>query len=284
MHAALSDVEVLLKKLLIIAAFLMSLAVGCVWLAATPSYHEFFETKGDIGFLPEHLDPIVIPPVGTEIWVCEQKCGFSVFTRGKEHFFRGEVPVLAGGGILSEEVFDLLQEEIRIWAQAEESFTFAENILSEHFFVWDRYTSQTYVTKLCTPSVLSLMDVHHIYHDPGRAGMRVKGRNFILQGTTIVEIAIEDLFEESQNREWLSILAKEVEEIHGGFPEWFLLLEELDQFLVTRGGLQILFQPYLVGGGYTSYFTINVPWETMAPFLKPDAPVTRWYEEQLQKQ
>jgi len=48
--------------------------------------------------------------------------------------------------------------------------------------------------------------------------------------------------------------------------------------------LKILFHHYEVTTGpYYNIVEVVVSWDLMAPFLKPDAPVTRWYEKQLQK-
>ena len=56
MHAAWSDVEVLLKKYLLVAALLMLLAVWCLWLAAAPGYREYWDTR-KAGVSP--ISPIV---------------------------------------------------------------------------------------------------------------------------------------------------------------------------------------------------------------------------------
>ncbi|MBT6452030.1 MAG: hypothetical protein HOK60_03400 [Planctomycetes bacterium] len=59
---------------------------------------------------------------------------------------------------------------------------------------------------------------------------------------------------------------------------------EIYQFLITEQGLEILFQPSEVTHYRTHQFSgVVVSWDLLSPFLKPGAPVTIWYEKQLQK-
>ena len=62
-----------------------------------------------------------------------------------------------------------------------------------------------------------------------------------------------------------------------------LPFEESDQFLIAEEGLKIIFQPYEISGPFDNVVEVVVSWDLMAPFLKPGAPVTIWYEKQLQK-
>ena len=52
---------------------------------------------------------------------------------------------------------------------------------------------------------------------------------------------------------------------------------------MTMEGLNLIFQMYELGGLY-SHTSLKVPWDRLSSILKPDTPVTRWVEKELQKQ
>ena len=285
MHAALSDVEVLLNKLLIVAVLLMPLAVECFWLAATPSYREFWESKkADAAFVITGGED---PSASTDVWVCWQKSGFSVFTHGKESLFKGEVPRLDCTAPLSESVFALLQDEIRTIAEIAMVTFRDKKFWEDYYFVWDSYYSRRFQREVCAPEVVSLMETGLSHHDGQyHYWVWILGRNFIWQESTRVEVELEDLFMESPEREWFKVLANVVKTDlrHMSTLSNILPIEKFDQFLITEEGLKILFQPYeLTGFPPDSFAEVVVSWDLLRPFLKPGAPVTIWYEKQLQK-
>jgi len=289
MHAALNVVEVLLKKYLLVAALLMLLAVLCLWLAAIPVYREYWDTrKAGVSLIPVR-DRMAAPSEDTEVWVCWLKTGFSVFTKGKEDIFRGEIPRLDRTEPLSESVFGLLQEEIRTTAKTRRANAWNGLSWSMRYFVLDSYYSRTFVKNLCSPEVLSLMEIQYFAPDyAAHPGVTAVGRNFVWHDSNMVEIGLADLFEESPGREWFEVLEKGVEAnlmpMMNEYLEDQLPFEEFDQFLIAEEGLKIIFQPYEISGPFDNFVEVVVSWDLMAPFLEPDAPVTRWYEKQLQKQ
>ena len=288
MHAALNVVEVLLNKLLIVVAFLMPLAVECVRLAATPSFYERWDTRkaGEI-----EDEPLLIPTVDGKYWTFWQKTGFSVFTKGKEDVFEGIIPQLDCTEPLSEAVFDFLQEEIRAVAKRKRDTSLEPHPVCppEHFIVHDSVYIRTFKKGVCTPEVVSLKEYRYFYPDwAAHEGIGIKGRNFVWNGSAMREIRLADLFEESPGRDWFALLAKEVEadlrrQSYSQF-DGFLPFEKFDQFLITEDGLKIIFQRYAFSSGYYGFPTATVSRDRLSPFLKPGAPVTRWYEKQLQKQ
>ena len=109
-----------MNKLLIVAAIVMVLAVVCVVLAVTPSYHERwdFRKAGECYYGHHGYDfRIPAPGVNQKVWAYWQKTGFSVFTKGMEDFFEAEIPQLDCAEPLSGAVFKFLQEEMRTLAQ-----------------------------------------------------------------------------------------------------------------------------------------------------------------------
>ncbi len=287
MHAALIDVEAFLKNFVIVAVFIMLLAVLCVLLAATPVSREYWETRK--AGVPPISERLAAPTEDTEVWVCWQKTGFSVFTKGKEDIFLGEIPRLDRTAPLSESVFDLLQEEIRTVAKERRANSLKYKSLSMRYLVLDSYYSRTFVKNLCSSEVLSLMEIHYFAPDyAAHPGFGVLGRNFIWHDSIMVEIGLADLFEESPGREWFVVLEKAVEAylmpMMDEYLEDQLPFEEFDQFLIAEEGLKIIFQPYeIMSGPYDNFVEVVVSWDLMSPFLKPGAPVTIWYEKQLQK-
>jgi hypothetical protein len=289
MHAALNVVEVFLKKYLLVAALLMLLAVLCLWLAATPVYREYWETKkAGVPPISPIVESLAAPSEDTEVWVCWLKTGFSVFTKGKEDIFRGEIPRLDRTEPLSESVFGFLQEEIRTTAKTRRANAWNGLSWSMRYFVLDSYYSRTFVKNLCSPEVLSLMEIQYFYPNyAAHPGVMALGRNFVWHESIMVEIGLADLFEESPGREWFEVLEKEVEAnlmLMDEYLEYQLPFEEFDQFLIAEEGLKIIFQPYAISGPFDNVVEVVVSWDLMAPFLKPGAPVTIWYEKQLQKQ
>ena len=299
MHAAWSDVEVLLKKYLLVAALLMLLAVLCLWLAVTPSYYERWDIRkaGEYYFGHHGYDfQLPVSSVDQKVWAFWQKTGFSVFTKGKEDFFKAEIPQLDCTEPLSEAVFKFLQEEIRAVAKRLRDTSLEPRQLyllysAQHFIVHDSTLIRTFQKGLCTSEVVSLKGYWCFYPDTAsHEGIRIYGRNFVLNGSAMQEIELQDLFDESSGRDWFAVLAKEVEadlrrQGHWLSDDEYLPFEQFhfDQFLIVEEGLKIIFQNYAFDSGIHGFPVAYVSWDLLAPFLKPDAPVTRWYEEQLQK-
>ena len=294
MRAALIEVEGYLKTLLIVAVFLMPLAVECVRLAARPSYCEFLDTRkaGEpySGHRGIDFDRLPVLSVDQKVWAFWQKTGFSVFTKGKEDFFKAEIPQLDCTEPLSEAVFKFLQEEIRAVAKRirETSLMDKRSWSMGHFFVRDSTYIRTFQKRLCIPEVVSLKEYRCFYPDwAAHDGITILGRNFVWNGSAMQEIELTDLFDESSGRDWFAVLAKEVEadlrrqgyyEFHGYLP-----FEQFYQFLITGEGLKMIFQNYAFFSGMNGFPVAYVSWDLLAPFLKPDTPVTRWVEKQLQK-
>ena len=288
MHAALIDVEAFLKNFVIVAVFIMLLAVWCVWLAATPSYREFWDTR-KAGELSQ--EPLLIPTVDGKYWTFWQKTGFSVFTKGKEDVFEGIIPQLDCTEPLSEAVFDFLQEEIRAVAKKirETSLMDDQSWSEEHFFVHDSVYIRTFEKGVCTPEVVSLKEYRYFYpDDASHEGIFIKGRNFVWNGSAMREIALADLFDGSSLRDGFAVLEKEVKKdlIDRDLYDFYIgefSLEPSRQFLITKEGLKIIFQRYALGGYYSIDSVATVPWNRLSSLLKPGAPVTIWYEKQIQK-
>jgi hypothetical protein len=294
-HAALIDVEAFLKNFVIVAVFLMLLAVLCVLLAATPSFYERWDTRkaGEYYYGHRGMDfQLPVSSVDQKVWAFWQKTGFSVFTKGKEDFFKAEIPQLDCTSPLSEAVFKFLQEEIRTLARKIRDENLNNlNLVSTYYsnsLVHDSTYINTFQKGLCTSEVVSLKEYWCFYPDgASHEGIGIIGRNFVLNGSAMQEIELKDLFDESSGRDWFAVLAKEVEadlrrQGYSSFDE-YLPFEEFGQFLITGEGLKIIFQNYAFSSGIHGFPVAYVSWDLMAPFLKPDAPVTRWYEEQLQK-
>ena len=295
MRAAWIDVEVFLKTLSIVAVFLMPLAVECVRLAARPSFYECWDTREAGEDYYDHishvLEDVPVPSVDQKVWAFWQKTGFSVFTKGKEDFFKAEIPQLDCTEPLSEAVFKFLQEEIRAVAKRirETSLMDKRSWSMGHFFVRDSTYIRTFQKRLCIPEVVSLKE-YWCYFPTGasKETVGVGGRNFVLNGSAMQEIGLQDLFDDSAGRDWFAVLAKEVEadlrrqgyyEFHGYLP-----FEQFYQFLITGEGLKMIFQNYAFFSGMNGFPVAYVSWDLLAPFLKPDTPVTRWVESELQKQ
>ena len=152
-----------------------------------------------------------------------------------------------------------------------------------HFFVRDSTYIRTFQKRLCTPEVVSLEEYRSFYPDWAiHDGITVLGRNFVWNGFVIRELELADLFEGSSEGDWLAVLEKELEV--AGIQEWTenYSLKPTRQFFMTREGLNLIFQRYELGGLY-SQTSKMVPWERLSSILKPDTPVTRWVEKQLQK-
>ena len=301
MHAALNVVEVFLNKWVIVAAFLMPLAVWCVELAITPSSHEFllepeavnsnpwatryheFRTELETRF--ERPGFHRTEPTSTRVlW---GKSGLSIFNRGKVDIFWGELPLLDCGGPLSESVFDWLWEEITTEAEDRMVLIPKQKFLMEHYFVWDSFYWRTSHLKVCTPQVVSLLQREEYHHDYYiNSGVSASGRNFIWQDSRLVELNLADLFKDSPSNDWYEVLTKEVTNDlrrHISDADYRPYLE-IYQFLITEQGLEILFQPSEVTHYRTHQFSgVVVSWDLLSPFLKPGAPVSIWYEKQLQK-
>ena len=304
MRAAWIDVEVFLNKLLIVAVFLkllavMLLAVVCVMLASRPSFNERWDTRKAGEYYHGHHGydfQLPVSSVDQKVWAFWQKTGFSVFTKGKEDFFKAEIPQLDCTEPLSEAVFKFLQEEIRAVAKRIRDTSLEPRQLyllysEQHFIVHDSTLIGTFQKGLCTSEVVSLKDYWCFYPDTAsHEGIRIYGRNFVLNGSAMQEIGLADLFDESSGRDWFAVLAKEVEadlrrQRYSDF-DWYLPFEQFhfDQFLITAEGLEIIFQNYAFNSGIHGFPVAYVSWDLLAPFLKPDAPVTRWVEKELQKQ
>ena len=276
MHAALIDVEVFLKNFVIVAVFFILLAVWCVWLAATPVYLEYWEDQ-------EAADSERSGT--TKVWVCSQQSGFSVFTHGKQIEFLGTIPQLDCAGPLSESVFEFLQEEIRNNAKISILTIQDKKFWDEYYFVWDTDERRQFQWGLCAPDVLSVLETRYFmtggYNRPGEW---LVGRIFIWQDSSMVEVALADLFKDSPSREWFEVLAKEVwadlRRQKAYVYEDSLPFREFDQFLITDRGLKILIWEQRLFG---DVIEVVVSWDLLSPFLKPGAPVTIWYEKQLQK-
>ena len=278
-----------MNKLLIVAVFLMPLAVECVRLAARPSYCEFLDTRkaGEpySGHRGIDFDRLPVLSVDQKVWAFWQKTGFSVFTKGKEDFFKAEIPQLDCTEPLSEAVFKFLQEEIRASAKRQRETSLEPHWLCypEHFFVHDSTYYCIFQKRLCTPEVVSLEEYRSFYPDWAiHDGITVLGRNFVWNGFVIRELELADLFEGSSEGDWLAVLEKELEV--AGIQEWTenYSLKPTRQFFMTREGLNLIFQRYELGGLY-SQTSKMVPWERLSSILKPDTPVTRWVERELQK-
>jgi hypothetical protein len=237
-----------------------------------------------------------VSSVDQKVWAFWQKTGFSVFTKGKEDFFKAEIPQLDCTSPLSEAVFKFLQEEIRAVAKRIRDTSLEPRQLyllysEQHFIVHDSTLIGTFQKGLCTSEVVSLKDYWCFYPDTAsHEGIRIYGRNFVLNGSAMQEIGLADLFDESSGRDWFAVLAKEVEadlrrQRYSDF-DWYLPFEQFhfDQFLITAEGLEIIFQNYAFNSGIHGFPVAYVSWDLLAPFLKPDAPVTRWVEKELQKQ
>ena len=303
MRAAWIDVEVFLNKLLIVAVFLkllavMLLAVVCVMLASRPSFNERWDTrKAGEYYDGHHGYDFQLPTLSVDqkVWAFWQKTGFSVFTKGKEDFFKAEIPQLDCTEPLSEAVFKFLQEEIRSLAKKTRDENLNNlNLLNAYYsksLVHDSTIIRTYQKGLCTSEVVSLKGYWCFYPDgASHEGIRIYGRNFVLNGSAMQEIELQDLFDESSGRDWFAVLAKEVEadlrrQRYSDF-DWYLPFEQFhfDQFLITAEGLEIIFQNYAFYSGIHGFPVAYVSWDLLAPVLKPDTPVTRWVEKELQKQ
>ena len=288
MHAALSYVEVLLNKLVIVAAFLMPLAVWCVELAATPSIYERWDTR-KAGELSQ--EPLLIPTVDGKYWTFWQKTGFSVFTKGKEDVFEGIIPQLDCTEPLSEAVFEFLQEEIRTVAKMKRDTSLEPHpwCRPEYFIVHDSVYIRTFEKGVCTPEVVSLKEYRYFYPDwAAHEGIGIRGRNFVWNGSAMREIGLADLFDGSSLEDGFAVLEKEVindlidQDVYDFYIGDFSL-EPSRQFLITKEGLKIIFQRYALGGYYSIDSEATVPWNRLSSLLKPGAPVTIWYEKQIQK-
>ena len=283
-----------MNKLLIVAAIVMVLAVVCVVLAVTPSYHERWDFRKAGEYYSGHHGydfRIPAPGVNQKVWAYWQKTRFSVFTKGKEDFFKAEIPQLDCTEPLSEAVFKFLQEEIRAVAKRKRDTSLMDkrSWSMGHFFVRDSTYIRTFQKRLCIPEVVSLKEYRCFYPDwAAHDGITILGRNFVWNGSAMQEIELTDLFDESSGRDWFAVLAKEVEadlrrqgyyEFHGYLP-----FEQFYQFLITGEGLKMIFQNYAFFSGMNGFPVAYVSWDLLAPFLKPDTPVTRWVESELQKQ
>jgi hypothetical protein len=293
MRAALIEVEGYLKTLLIVAAFLMPLFVWFVELAARPSFYECWDTRKAGEYYYDHqgcdLEGLPVSSVDQKVWAFWQKTGFSVFTKGKEDFFKAEIPQLDCTEPLSEAVFKFLQEEIRAVAKRKRDTSLEPHrwCYPEHFMVHDSTYIRTFEKGLCIPEVVSLEEYRCFYPDwAAHDGIIVLGRNFVWNGSAIRELELADLFEGSSEGDWLVVLEKELEVALLGLrsQEWTenFSLKPTRQFFMTREGLNIIFQMYELGGIY-SHTSKMVPWERLSSILKPDAPVTQWVEKELQK-
>ena len=267
----------------------MVLAVVCVMLAVTPSYHERWDFRKAGEYYSGHHGydfRIPAPGVNQKVWAYWQKTGFSVFTKGKEDFFKAEIPQLDCTEPLSEVVFKFLQEEIRAVGKEfrETSLMDDHGWSREYFFVRDSTYIRTFEKGLCIPEVVSLEEYRCFFPDwAAHEGIWIKGRNFVWNGSAIREIGLADLFDGSSERAWLAVLEKELEV--AGVQEWTenYSLKPTRQFFITREGLNLIFQRYELGG-YYSQTSKMVPWNRLNSILKPDTPVTRWVEKELQKQ
>ena len=287
-----------MNKLLIVAAILMVLAVVCVMLAVTPSYYERWDTRKAGEYYSGHHGydfQLPVSSVDQKVWTYWQKTGFSVFTKGKEHFFKAEIPQLDCTEPLSEAVFKFLQEEIRSLARKTRDENLNNlNLLNAYYsksLVHDSTIIRTFQKGLCTSEVVSLKGYWCFYPDgASHEGIGISGRSFVLNGSALQEIELQDLFDESSGGDWFAVLAKEVEADlrRQGYSdlelEEDLPFEQFDDFLIVEEGLKIIFQNYAFYSGIHGFPVAFVSWDLLAPFLKPGAPVTCWYEKQLQKQ
>ena len=285
-----------MNKLLIVAAIVMVLAVVCVVLAVTPSYHERWDFRKAGEYYSGHHGydfRIPAPGVNQKVWAYWQKTGFSVFTKGMEDFFEAEIPQLDCAEPLSGAVFKFLQEEMRTLAQKIRDENLSNlNLLraySSNSLAHDSTILNTFHIGLCTPEVVSLKE-YWCYFPTGasKETVGVGGRNFVLNGSAMQEIGLQDLFDDSAGRDWFAVLAKEVEADlrRQGYSEFdgYLPFEQFDQFLIIEEGLKIIFHNYAFFSGFNGFPVAYVSWDLLAPFLKPDTPVTRWVEKELQKQ
>ena len=287
-----------MNKLLIVAAILMVLAVVCVVLAVTPSYHERWDLrKAGEYYYGHHGYDFRMPALSVDqkVWAYWQKTGFSVFTKGKEYFFEAEIPQLDCAEPLSGAVFKFLQEEVRTMAQKIRDNNLSNlnlvSAYSSNSLAHDSTYLNTFHKRLCTSEVVSLKEYWCFYPDgASKEGIGISGRNFVLNGSAMQEIELEDLFDDSLEQAAFAVLEKEVEAdlLRQGYSDLELKdelpTEPFDQFLIVEEGLKILFQNYAFYSGMHGFPVANVSWDLLAPFLKPDAPVTRWVEKELQKQ
>ena len=278
---------------------LFSVLTAFVLVAGTPRHHEFLLEQEAVNsnpwvtryheFLtelePRYFDPSE-PRSARVLW---RKSGFSIFNRGKEDIFWGELPLLDCGGPLSESVHDHLWEEITTAAKDQAVNILEEKHWGQHYFVWDSYSGRRFHLQVCTPRVVSLLEKREYRHDSAaHPGLSVIGRNFIWQDSIPLEIGLADLFRDSPANEWFEVLAKEVEDDlrsrSATMLDYRLPFEKFDQFIIAEKGLKILFQPYeITHGPYFNFIEVVVSWDLLEPYLKPGAPTTIWYQ-QLQKQ
>ena len=287
-----------MHKLLALILLLFSVLTAFVLVAGTPRHHEFLLEQEAVNsnpwvtryheFLTE-LEPLYFnPSEPRSARVLWRKSGFSIFNRGKEDIFWGELPLLDCGGPLSESVFDLLWEEITTEAEDRRVLIPKEKFLREHYFVWDSYYCRRYQLEACAPQVVSLLEREEYWHDYYvHPGVRVSGRNFIWKDSRLVELNLADLFKDSPTNDWYEVLSNEVTaELRRRFldSDSYFPYEQIYTFLITEKGLKILFQPYEVTTGpYQNFIEVVVSWDLLEPYLKPGAPTTIWYQ-QLQKQ
>ena len=279
-----------MNKFVIVAAILMPLVAEFVRLAAAPSFYERWDTREAGENYYDHISHVLeaVPDssVDQKVWAFWQKSGFSVFTKGKEDFFFAEIPQLDCTEQLSEAVFKFLQEEIRTVAYRIRETSLEPHRLCypEHFLVHDSTYYRIFQNRLCTPELVSLEEYRYFYPDWAvHDGITVLGRNFVWNGSAIQELELADLFEGSSEGDWLAVLEQELEV--AGIQEWTenYSLKPTRQFFITREGLNLIFQRYELGG-YYSQTSKMVPWNRLNSILKPDTPVTRWVEKELQKQ
>ncbi len=279
-----------MKTLLIVAVLMVPLFAWFVELAARPSFYERWDTRKAGEDYYDHishvLESVPVSSVDKKVWAFWQKTGFSVFTKGKENFFKAEIPQFDCTEPLSEAVFKFLQEEIRAVAKKIRETSLEPHRLCypEHFLVHDSTYYRIVQKRLCTSELVSLEEYRYFYPDWAiHDGITVLGRNFVWNGSAIQELEMADLFEGSSEGDWLAVLEKELEV--AGVQEWTenYSLKPTRQFFITREGLNLIFQRYELGG-YYSQTSKMVPWNRLNSILKPDTPVTRWVEKQLQKQ
>ena len=267
----------------------MPLFAWFVELAARPSFYESWGTR-KVGEISD--EPLLIPAAEGRYWTFWQKTGFSVFTKGKEDVFEGIIPELDCTAPISRAVMEFLQEEIRDVAERlrDASLIDDSRYLSEHFFVHDSIYVRTFEKELCAPEVMSLREYRYFYPDSAaHEGIVIRGRNFVWDGAFMSKILLTDLFDPSKFKIAFALVEKEViqdlidQNLYEARIRDFYL-DPAEEFLISREGLKILFQRYAWGGYYSVDSVATVPWNRLSSFLKPDTPVTRWVERELQKQ
>lgn len=250
-----------------------------------------------IAFVPHQRESWEVAEAGSpdpsgnrNTWKLERRSGFRIFGRGLSKTFNAEIPPFESDSPLADSVFDLLRKEALATAPAEDI-----NPLSEGLDPW-RYEGGTYAYSsalsyqavTCDPLLLSLLITHRYYTGGAHSNYNLTSRNFLWQDSSLVELQLSDLFIDTPAREWFEVLAKDVEtdlrRQEASSVDYNLPFEEFSNFTITDKGLVIHFEPYEVSSFAHGFLSVVEPWESLRPFLKPGALLTRWVQQQGQQQ